>query len=927
MDTGIAKKAVVVVNSCNTIQTLLDINAMIDIHAKHLEGLRTQCSTSAELIQQEIRTIEGKLVKLFSKQLVAKAKIPIEGLPYEVKNIPSIKQWLQVVGISQPSVETLCAKFQSLESLQELSDHEIKRIFNECSAKEDEYRRLIRALQSVKRYTEVLVHNEKEGNSGRTTPDLALYWDSWDNATKISMPMSSNIQHNDSVIQNSSPIQSIITAHETIPQMTSENRSPPSTPSLLKGRGDRMKFPATPPPRKKNQVIGGTAPLLTDFPLTKSTSHESQLANRIDGNDIISMEHLAVTGSSSPVPTSNSNLPGASPAGAVPTSSTPSKGRHRLATDPCSITDDSNDDIPKSTVATPKSPRTPTVGGPAVMAHTINHRFTMTFKMLTVCDLCLKQMFIGLKCKDCKYKCHRDCAIKVPPSCKLPPGLIDYVRQRINDGPQTPIMQRTTGISNTIGSSTTSVPSPSLNRLTPHDKKKSRTQPAIHMNQGGGSTSGFGLHSTHFDSSSTTSSCSSSTPSSPALVLPSHISANHTPTSASQITQFRFPDVRQADRAQSAETLLSPLSHVSLSAKNSTSVINSVTTLSPASGNPSVENSTSGHASQDSNKIISVSGLSGTSGSNSTSTDSERTYRVDSQDSQISDTETSGDRHWPRQNSLSLREWDIPFHELELGDPIGQGRFGTVHRGIWHGDVAVRLLNMDQIGDEKVLESFKLEVATFRKTRHENLVLFMGACMNLPTLALVTSMCKGLTLYTHLHLRKDKFSMNKTVIIAQQISQGMGYLHARGIIHKDLKSKNIFLENGKVIITDFGLFSVSKLCKIHGEENDELPFTMASDAYAFGTVWYELLCGEWPYKEHCPEAMIWQIGRGMKQSLANLQASRDLKDILMACWAFNVKDRAEFSKLLKILERLPKKRLLRSPSHPVHLSRSAESVF
>lgn len=45
-----------------TIQTLLDINAMIDIHAKHLEGLRTQCSTSAELIQQEIRTIEVALL-------------------------------------------------------------------------------------------------------------------------------------------------------------------------------------------------------------------------------------------------------------------------------------------------------------------------------------------------------------------------------------------------------------------------------------------------------------------------------------------------------------------------------------------------------------------------------------------------------------------------------------------------------------------------------------------------------------------------------------------------------------------------------------------------------------------------------------------------------------------------------------------------
>ena len=48
--------------------------------------------------------------------------------------------------------------------------------------------------------------------------------------------------------------------------------------------------------------------------------------------------------------------------------------------------------------------------------------------------------------------------------------------------------------------------------------------------------------------------------------------------------------------------------------------------------------------------------------------------------------------------------------------------------------------------------------------------------------------------------------------------QGVGYLNARGIIHKDLKSKNVFLEDGqqqtfKVVISDFGLFSVTKLCQ------------------------------------------------------------------------------------------------------------------
>lgn len=41
------------------------------------------------------------------------------------------------------------------------------------------------------------------------------------------------------------------------------------------------------------------------------------------------------------------------------------------------------------------------------------------------------------------------------------------------------------------------------------------------------------------------------------------------------------------------------------------------------------------------------------------------------------------------------------------------------------------------------------------------------------------------------------------------VFQGMGYLHAKGIVHKDLKSKNVFYDNGKVVITDFGLFGIS----------------------------------------------------------------------------------------------------------------------
>ena len=47
----------------------------------------------------------------------------------------------------------------------------------------------------------------------------------------------------------------------------------------------------------------------------------------------------------------------------------------------------------------------------------------------------------------------------------------------------------------------------------------------------------------------------------------------------------------------------------------------------------------------------------------------------------------------------------------------------------------------------------------------------------------------------------------------------------------------------------------------------------------------------------------------------------------MQCWAFNAIERPEFSILMEMLDKLPKKRLARSPSQPIQLSRSVESVL
>lgn len=61
---------------------------------------------------------------------------------------------------------------------------------------------------------------------------------------------------------------------------------------------------------------------------------------------------------------------------------------------------------------------------------------------------------------------------------------------------------------------------------------------------------------------------------------------------------------------------------------------------------------------------------------------------------------------------------------------------------MYFGDVAVKFLNMDHVDEGKQLEAFKQEAASFKNTRHENIVLFMGYCMDHQKLGIVMNYCK-----------------------------------------------------------------------------------------------------------------------------------------------------------------------------------------
>ncbi|NXM96034.1 KSR1 Kinase, partial [Sylvia borin] len=548
----------------------------------------------------------------------------------------------------------------------------------------------------------------------------------------------------------------------------------------------------------------------------------------------------------------------------------------------------------------------------------VTHRFSTKSWLSQICQVCQKSMMFGVKCKYCRLKCHNKCT-KEAPACRISFLPITKIR-------------RTESVPSDINNPVDRPTEPQFGTL-PKALTKKEHPPAIN----------------HLDSSSNPSSTTSSTPSSPAPFQSSNPPSATPPPNPSPMGQrdgrFNFP---AAYYLQHRQQFIFPV-YRRLKGKRCIITVSTFPEIpSPAQTAQLPETAADTNTAQQ----------PGTGGA-------AREAQVEEAEASKSEPEDDEDEvedlpnrrphlqgmiyRKPSQTSVYLQEWDIPFEQIQLGDPIGQGRWGKVYKGKWHGEVAIRLLEIDG-NNQDHLKLFKKEVMNYRQTRHENVVLFMGACMNPPHLAIITSFCKGRTLHSFVRDPKISLDINKTRQIAQEIIKGMGYLHAKGIVHKDLKSKNVFYDNGKVVITDFGLFGISGvvqegrrenelklphdwLCYLSpeivremapGKDEDKLPFSKAADIYAFGTVWYELQAREWPFKSQPAEALIWQIGsgEGVRQVLATVSLGKEVNEILSACWAFELSERPSFTVLMEMLEKLPK--LNRRLSHPGHFWKSAE---
>ncbi|XP_013784198.2 kinase suppressor of Ras B-like [Limulus polyphemus] len=294
----------------------------------------------------------------------------------------------------------------------------------------------------------------------------------------------------------------------------------------------------------------------------------------------------------------------------------------------------------------------------------------------------------------------------------------------------------------------------------------------------------------------------------------------------------------------------------------------------------------------------------------------------------------------------TLGEWCIPFNDLQFGQRLRHGRQGDIYRGRWHGEVLIYTFRQQR---QTELCQFLDDVTQLSMIRHENVVLFMGACIDPPQLAVITSMRKGPLLFEHIHIKHHRLSFFTKISIARQIAQGLGYLHAKGIIHKKLNSRNVILESRvKLCLMDqgmpdsrldraeYGCVPRGHLAYLSPELMRNLQIeppkiystvsnTKETDIFAFGSIVYELLAEYFPFSEIPPHSVVWLIATGRRQCLSNLKCTNGLKSLILQCWSHTPSDRPDVAYIIKQLQESFSLHKRHSSSEPERLHRLGRS--
>lgn len=259
----------------------------------------------------------------------------------------------------------------------------------------------------------------------------------------------------------------------------------------------------------------------------------------------------------------------------------------------------------------------------------------------------------------------------------------------------------------------------------------------------------------------------------------------------------------------------------------------------------------------------------------------------------------------------------IGFDDFVIKKVIGQGSFGKVlmvtKKDATAGNdkvYAMKVLNKSTIIARNEVDHTKSEKSILMKLEHPFLVKLHYSFQTSDKLFFVMDYINGGELFYHLQ-RDKRFSEERVRFYAAEIVSGLDYLHAAGVIYRDLKPENLLLtREGHIVMTDFGLSKeglhdkfdrTGTFCGtpeyLAPEVLEGKGYTKAVDWWSFGTLVFEMLTGLPPFYSEDVQEMYSKIMTADLEFPSFMGA--DARDLLSKLLERNDENRLQDAAIIK----------------------------
>ncbi|KAB0397991.1 hypothetical protein E2I00_018132, partial [Balaenoptera physalus] len=246
---------------------------------------------------------------------------------------------------------------------------------------------------------------------------------------------------------------------------------------------------------------------------------------------------------------------------------------------------------------------------------------------------------------------------------------------------------------------------------------------------------------------------------------------------------------------------------------------------------------------------------------------------------------------------------------------IGEGAFGKAYLAKGKSDskhCVIKEINFEKMPIQEK-EASKKEVILLAKMKHPNIVTFFSSFQENNRLFIVMEYCDGGDLMKRIRRQRGVLlSEDQILSWFVQISLGLKHIHDRKILHRDIKTQNIFLsKNGMVAkLGDFGIARVlnntmelARTCVgtpyyLSPEICQNKPYNNKTDIWSLGCVLYELCTLRHPFEGNNLHQLVLKICQAHVPPISP-RFSHDLQSLIYQLFEVSPRDRPSISSILK----------------------------